>query len=294
MMSGIYEDMTVFVTGCGSFACAFVEYLLKYENPKKIRIYSRRWQNQQALKDKLKDPANVTWILGDICDLSDLDRAIYGADICVHSAAVKDIEYCRINPLYAAEINVAGSKNVVLAALKNQVSKSILISSDKAVFPTTTYGKTKALAEDIFIHANIYRGKRNVCFSVCRYGNVIGSSGSVVPKYRKLISEGAESLPLTHEDITRFWFKMENAIEFVGDSLGTMEGGEIFLPNRMPSIYIKDLCQAFGMPYHVIGLRPDEKLHEDLSENQNSGNNPYFLSVEEIKKTIKEDFSYVR
>lgn len=285
-MSGVYEDKVVFITGCGSFASAYVEYLLKYENPKKIRVFSRRWQNQQELKEKLGDPANVTWILGDICNQENLNRSMSGVDMMIHSAAIKDIEYCRINPFYAIETNVRGSQNVALAALKNKVPKSILISTDKAVFPTTTYGKTKALAEDIFTHANIYRGDRNVRLSVCRYGNVVGSSGSVVPKFKQLVKDGVKSLPLTHEDITRFWFNMEDAIEFIGESLGTMHGGETFLPENMPSIRIKDLCVALDMPYHIVGLRPDEKIHEALDGGRNSGNNLRFLTVDEIRKGL--------
>jgi UDP-N-acetylglucosamine 4,6-dehydratase len=225
------------------------------------------------------------WLTGDVRDLERLKKAFNGIDIVIHCAAMKHIQNCESDPQEALLTNVIGTNNVVEAALYRKVQKTILISTDKAVESITTYGTTKAMAEAIVIGGNKYRGMNDIRFSVCRYGNVVGSAGSVLPIFKKLIAEGAEWLPITDEKMTRFWFQMEKAVEFVLDSLDKKQGGEVFLP-KIPSIRIIDLCEAFGKPYKVVGLRCKEKIHEKLTTDYNSGDNE-FLTIEQIKRSVK-------
>lgn len=282
-----WSAKTILVTGLtGSFGTAFSHYLAK-NPPKKLICFSRGWLAQKNLRDELGDPSWARWFVGDVRDKDRLMRAFKGVDIVIHAAAIKDLDACNYNPSEAMLTNVQGTQNVVDACIENRVNKAILISTDKSIFPANTYGASKALAEKLWIHANKYAADDEIKFSVCRWGNVIGSNGSVVLVWRKLIAEGATELPLTDEQMTRYWFKMENAIQLVVDSLDKMQGGEIFTPT-MPSIWLKDLAAAFGMPYKVVGIREGEKLHEQIDEEHSSGTNPWFLTVREIKETIKD------
>lgn len=280
----IFKDKVVLITGgTGSFGTAFSKYLIDHR-PKKLIIFSRDWLKQKHLKDELGNLPWVRFFIGDVRDKDRLVRAFKGVDIVVHAAAIKDLPTCEYNPSEAMLTNVTGSQNVIDACIECGVSKSILISTDKAVNPINTYGTSKALAEKLWVNANKYSADDNIKFSVCRYGNVVGSAGSIVPVWQKLIAQGAQELPVTDERMTRFWMPMETAVKFVSDSIEFMQGGEIFVP-KMPSIRIVDLCEAFGMPYNVVGIREGEKLHEELEQGYNSGENE-FLTVEEIKKTI--------
>jgi UDP-N-acetylglucosamine 4,6-dehydratase len=202
----------------------------------------------------------------------------------IHAAAIKDLPASEYNPSEAMLTNVQGTQNVIDACIQCKVKKSILISTDKAVNPINTYGCSKAMAERLWIQANKYAACEEIAFSVCRYGNVIGSAGSIVPVWKKLIEHGAKELPVTHKDMTRFWYPMKDAIQLIIDSLKKMNGGETFIP-RIPSIRIVDLAKAFGLPYRVTGIRPGEKLHEELDQGYNSRDNKY-LTVEEIKESI--------
>lgn len=273
--------------GTGSFGKAFTKYLLANDNPTKLIIFSRDWLKQQQMCEELGNPENVRWFIGDVRDLERMKRALYGVDIVVHAAAIKDIDACTYNPFEAVQTNVIGTQNVIDACIYNNVGKAILISTDKAVNPTNTYGKTKALAESLFIDGSAYAAGHASKFAVCRYGNVIGSNGSVIPKFKQLITTGAESLPLTDGRMTRYMFPMADAIQLVYDSIIKMKGREIFIP-EMKSAYILDLIEAFGMPYHIIGIRPGEKLHETLytDEHETSETAPKY-TIKELKEIIK-------
>ena len=285
------ENKAVLITGgSGSFGIAFCEYVKENNlKPRKLVIFSRDYMKQQALKEKVGDlecmQGEGCWLTGDVRDLERLKKAFNGIDVILHAGAMKHIQNCENDPQEALLTNVIGTNNVVEAALYRKVQKTILISTDKAVESITTYGTTKAMAEALIIGGNKYRGKDDIRFSVCRYGNVAGSAGSVLPIFKKLIAEGTEYLPVTDERMTRFWFQMDKAIEFVLDSLDKMQGGEVFIP-KIPSIRIIDLCEALGKPYKVVGLRCAEKLHEKLTADYDSGTNPEFLTIEQIKESV--------
>lgn len=285
----------IFLTGgTGSFGSAFIQFLIETDNiPKQLTVYSRDWQKQYALREKLGNPSWIQWVIGDVRDLHRLKSVIHGHNLIIHAAAIKCIVTCEQNATECLLTNVIGTQNVI-DAIKSSASiqtKAILISTDKAVHPINTYGTSKKMAEKLWVNAVTPLNK----FAVCRYGNVIGSSGSVLPKYMSLIMNGVESLPVTDERMTRFWYPMEDAIKFVLDSLEKMTNNEVFIP-RIPSIRIIDLVSALNMKYHVVGLRPGEKLHEymiapdDLTNDPgySSGNNPDFLTVKQIVKSIQE------
>jgi len=282
-----WGDKTILITGMtGSFGTAFSHYLAK-KPPKKLICFSRDWLKQKNLRDELGNPSWARWFIGDVRDKDRLIRALKGVDIVIHAAAIKDLESCEYNPSEAMLTNVVGTSNVIDACIERKVSKCLFISTDKAVNPINTYGTSKAMAEKLWINANKYAADDNIKFSVCRYGNVVGSNGSVVPVWKKLIEQGVECLPITDERMTRFWFPMSDAIQFIIDSLKRMKGGEIFVP-KLPSVRITDLAAAFGKPYKVVGMRDGEKIHETMGQEYDSGNNPWFLTVDEIKETIKD------
>ncbi|MFW9969299.1 MAG: SDR family NAD(P)-dependent oxidoreductase [Candidatus Odinarchaeota archaeon] len=282
-----WTNKTILITGMtGSFGTAFSKYLLN-QNAKKVICFSRCWMKQMNLRNELDNPDNYRWFIGDIRDKDRLYRAFNNVDIVIHAAAIKDLESCEYNATEAMQINVKGTQNVIDACIDNQVKKCLFISTDKAVNPINTYGTTKALAEKLWLGANFYAATDNIKFSICRYGNVVGSNGSIVPVWKQMIANGAKELPITHEECTRFWFPMKDVVRFVEDSLNKMQGGELFIP-RLPSVRIIDLAKAFNMPYKIVGLRQGEKIHENMDYNYDSGSNPWFLTVEEIQKTIND------
>ena len=277
--------------GSGFFGTAFCMYVKKHNlNPAKLAILSRDYTKQLILKEKVGDLPCMKgagcWLTGDVRDLDRLKKAFNKIDIVIHAAAMKHIKNCQDEPEEAYLTNTVGAYNVVEAALYRKINKVLFISTDKAVEPITLYGLTKALAEGLILGGNKYKGTDDIRFSVCRYGNVIGSSGSVLPIWLKMIKEGAGYLPVTDERCTRFWYPVNDAIEFVLSSLETMRGGEVFIP-RIKSIRITDLCKALYMPYKVAGLRCNEKIHEKMDINYDSEHNE-FLTVEEIRETVKE------
>ncbi|MFA5130465.1 MAG: SDR family NAD(P)-dependent oxidoreductase [Patescibacteria group bacterium] len=283
-----FKNKSILITGgTGSLGTALCKRLLKQEC-KKIIVFSRDWQKQNELKEKLNDPPNMRWFIGDVRDLERLIMAFEMVDVVVHAAAIKCIDICEREPFEAKKTNIDGSENVILACLKRGVSKAILISTDKAVFPVNLYGLTKATAERLFIRANKLVGWKEIAFGVIRYGNVIGSNGSVVQKWRKCIESGEKELPLTDERMTRFWYRIEDAVEFILTSLDELKTGkgQIFIPNNIPSIYIKDLAKVFDMPYKIIGIRENEKLHEALDDGRTSDQNTRFLTVDEIRESL--------
>jgi UDP-N-acetylglucosamine 4,6-dehydratase (inverting) len=262
-MEDIFEGKTILLTGgTGSFGQKFVEMLLKSHNPHSIRVYSRGELKQVEMGRKFKDE-HIRYFIGDVRDRNRLYRAMNGADIVVHAAALKHVPVCEYNPIEAVNTNINGATNIIDAAIDNEVDRVLALSTDKAVQPVNLYGATKTVAEKLFIQANAYSGGRKTKFSCVRYGNVIGSSGSVVPLFLKQKETG--EITITDNDMTRFWITLEQGADLVINSINAMKGGEIFVP-KIPSMKITDLADllAPGIKRKIIGIRPGEKLHEVL------------------------------
>ena len=258
------NDKTILVTGgTGTFGRAFVKKLLSVPEIKKVIIFSRDDFKQSVMQNEIKD-GRLRYFLGDIRDFPRLERAFNGVDIVVHAAALKQVPALEYNPTEAVKTNVDGANNIVDAAIDAGVKKVIALSTDKAVNPINLYGATKLVAEKIFIAANAYGGGR-VKFSVVRYGNVIGSRGSVIPLFMKLKSRGVKEFPVTDERMTRFWMTLEESVNLVLKALEESEGEEIFVP-KISSMKIVDLARAIepDCKFKVIGIRPGEKVHEVL------------------------------
>ncbi len=254
----------VLVTGgTGSFGTTFIRRLLDEHAPASVRVLSRDELKQDDLRRRLKNDSRLRSFLGDIRSLERLTQATRGADIIVHAAALKQVPACEYNPYEAVQTNVVGAENVVSAAIANNVPKTIALSTDKAVNPVNLYGATKLCAEKIVVQGNAYAGESPSRFSCVRYGNVVGSRGSVVPLFKRQIEEGL--LTITDAAMTRFWITLEQAVDFVIESLARMQGGEVYVP-RIPSMRIVDLAEAMapGIEHQTIGIRPGEKVHEVL------------------------------
>ncbi len=262
------NDKTILVTGgTGSFGKAFVEHILDNYKPKSLRIFSRDELKQWEMSERLKQHAGfdrLRFFLGDIRDKARLYRAFEGVDVVIHAAAMKQVPASEYNPFEAIKTNIIGSTNVIDAALEAEVDKVVALSTDKASLPINLYGATKLCADKLFIHANNYTGPRRTRFSVVRYGNVIGSRGSVVPVFLEQAKQGGV-LTITHKDMTRFWMSVGEAVSFVLSSLFLMQGGELFIP-KISSMKVVDLAKAISpnAKLKFIGIRPGEKLHESL------------------------------
>jgi UDP-N-acetylglucosamine 4,6-dehydratase len=255
------REKTVLVTGgTGSFGRQFVELVLAECQPKKVIVLSRDELKQYEMAQRLTD-GRVRFFLGDVRDPERLSRAFRGVDVVVHAAALKQIPAAEYNPFEAIKTNVLGAENVVSAALDAGVEKVIALSTDKAASPINLYGATKLCSDKLFIAANAYSGGKEPRCSVVRYGNVVGSRGSVIPLFRQKAKEG--KIPITDPRMTRFWITLEQGVRFVIACLARMHGGELFVP-KIPSMRILDLAEAVapGVPTEVVGLRPGEKLHE--------------------------------
>jgi UDP-N-acetylglucosamine 4,6-dehydratase len=280
----MFNDKSILITGgTGSLGTALCK-LFQNDPPKRLIIFSSGPEKQLDLKQEMGNPPWMRFFVGNVRDPDRLNMAFEDVDYVIHAAAIKFIDVCEKEPEETLKTNVIGTQNVISAALNQGVRKVLLISTDKAVNPINTYGTSKAMAERLIINANSLTGWKNIKFSVVRYGNVVGSRGSVVPVWRRLIEQGETELPVTHEEMTRFWYPMDDACRFVIDSLEKMQGREMFIP-KIKSIKITDLAAAFGKPYKVVGIRKGEKLHEELDQGYNSRDNEY-LTVEEIKGTI--------
>lgn len=269
------DNKTILLTGgCGSFGQEFVRVALKEHNPKSIRVYDNRELALVQMQREFKDD-RIRFFLGDIRDKDRLSRAMNGADVVVHAAALKHVPVCEYNPIEAIRTNIDGSVNVIEAALNNSAQKAILISTDKAVQPANLYGATKMVAEKLFVQGNSYTGERKTVFSVARYGNVFGSSGSIVPLFKEQGKNG--EVTITDEKMTRFWISLEEGVNFVIRSIDSMKGGEIFIP-KIPSMKIIDLAEAIAptAKKKIIGMRPGEKLHELLLTFEESKNTKEF------------------
>ncbi|MBN2299081.1 MAG: UDP-N-acetylglucosamine 4,6-dehydratase (inverting) [Deltaproteobacteria bacterium] len=259
----IFDDKTILVTGgTGSFGKKFLEILLKEKKPKSVRIFSRGELLQMEMNNAFND-SRLRFLIGDVRDRGRLYRALNGVDIVVHAAALKQVPTCEYNPLEAVKTNIDGSMNIIEAAIDNSVEKVMAISTDKAVHPVNLYGATKMVAEKLFVQANTYTGTRNTKFSVVRYGNVVGSRGSVIPLFREQARTG--QITITDKRMTRFWLTLDQGVRFVIQSLEMMKGGEVFVP-KIPSMKITELAEvvAPGTTMTEIGIRAGEKLHEVL------------------------------
>ena len=257
------NNKTILVTGgVGSFGQEFVRIVLKEQNPRSIRVYDHDELKSVEMERKFQDP-RLRFFVGDVRDKDRLNRAMNGVDVVVHTAALKHVPICEYNPIEAVKTNIEGTVRVIDAAIDNNVEKTILISTDKAVHPVNMYGATKMVAEKLFVQGNAYTGSRNVKFSCARYGNVIASNGSVIPLFQEQKKTG--EITITDENMTRFWITLEQGVQFVIQSIENMEGGEIFIP-KIPSMKLTDLADAIalGIKQRITGIRPGEKLHETL------------------------------
>ena len=258
----LHNKVILLTGGTGSFGNKFTEIALKEHNPKTIRIFSRGEKKQLDMMNKFNDD-RLRFFIGDVRDKDRLHRAMAGADIVVHAAALKQVPACEYNPIEAVRTNVDGAINVIDTAIDNEVDRVMAISTDKAVHPVNLYGATKMTAEKLFVQGNSYSGKIKTKFSCVRYGNVIGSRGSVIPLFLEQKKKGV--ITITDEKMTRFWIKLEQGAEFVINCIDRMKGGEIFVP-KIPSMKIIDLSESIApnAEKKVIGIRPGEKIHEIL------------------------------
>jgi UDP-N-acetylglucosamine 4,6-dehydratase len=331
------QGKNVLVTGgTGSFGRQFIRTLLESARPSRVVVYSRDELKQFEMEQEI-NAVEMRYFIGDVRDRDRLCQAMKGVDYVVHAAALKQVRAAEYNPMECIKTNIHGAENVIHAAIANEVEKVIALSTDKAANPINLYGATKLASDKLFAAANNVTGGHRTTFSIVRYGNVVGSRGSVVPVFRKLIADGAEFLPITDERMTRFWITLQQGIGFVFKSFERMHGGEVFVP-QIPSVRIMDLAQAMApeLPRKLVGIRPGEKLHEvmcpaddshltlkfedhfviqpairfhhadtDYSVNSlgesgeqvesgfeyNSGTNPIFLSIEEIRE-VNENAGY--
>ncbi len=283
----MFENRTILITGgTGSFGKRFAKEILKY-NPSKVIIYSRDELKQFEMAQEFND-ARMRYFIGDVRDKERLIRAMEGVDYVVHAAALKQVPIAEYNPMEAIKTNVIGAQNIIDASIENGVKKVIVLSTDKAANPINLYGATKLASDKLFIAGNNIVGSKEIAFSVVRYGNVVGSRGSVVPYFKKLIQEGAKYLPITDPRMTRFWITLDEGVELVLKSFKRMQGGEIFVP-KLPSMKIVDLAQALApdLPIKVVGIRPGEKLHEVMCPKDDSHLTLEFKDHFVIKPTIK-------
>lgn len=278
----ILGGSSILITGgTGSFGKAFLRHVLDKFDPHRVVIFSRDELKQYEVRQMFGDDPRLRWFIGDVRDRFRLTRAMHGVDYVVHAAALKQVDTAEYNPFEYVQTNVGGSQNVVEAAIDSGVKKVVALSTDKASSPINLYGATKLVADKLFISANHYAAHHPTRFSVVRYGNVMGSRGSVVPLFRRLAAEG-KSLPITDKRMTRFWITLEQAVRFVVDSFEIMHGGELYVP-RIPSMRILDLVEAVApnSPTYEIGIRPGEKLHEEM------------IAPDESRRTLRFPDRYV-
>jgi UDP-N-acetylglucosamine 4,6-dehydratase/5-epimerase len=259
----MFDNKVVLVTGgTGSFGRAFVRRLLADHKPRKIIVFSRDELKQYEMAQVFTDKA-LRFLIGDVRDERRLAQAFQDVDFVVHAAALKHVPIAEYNPFECIRTNVYGGQNVINAAIETGVKKVVALSTDKAANPVNLYGASKLASDKLFVAGNNMVGGRPTRFSVVRYGNVVGSRGSVVPFFRKLVKDGATDLPITDPRMTRFWITLDQGVEFVLAAFARMHGGEIFVP-KIPSARITDLAEAVGpaLPHRLVGIRPGEKLHE--------------------------------
>lgn len=324
------NDKSVLITGgTGSFGKRYTRTILERYKPDRLIVYSRDELKQYEMQQHFDAPC-MRYFIGDVRDGERLSQAMKGVDYVIHAAALKQVPAAEYNPMECIKTYIHGAENVIKSAIENNVNQVIALSTDKAANPINLYGATKLASDKLFVAANNVVGKGRTRFGVVRYGNVVGSRGSVVPFFKKMLADEAEWLPITHEEMTRFWITLQQGVDFVLKTFQRMQGGEIFVP-KIPSVRIMDVAEAYapGLETRIVGIRPGEKLHEimcpaddshltlefddhyvlqptikfyngetDYSLNAvgevgqkvqqgfeyHSGNNPEFLSVDEIRE----------
>ena len=276
-----WKNQTILITGgTGSFGKKFTKIALEEKGPKKIIIFSRDELKQHEMRVHGYEHPTLRYFIGDVRDRERLVRALHGVDIVVHAAALKQVPACEYNPMEAIKTNIMGTTNVVEAALDAGVKKVMTISTDKAVNPVNLYGATKLAAEKLTVQSNNYAAGTATRYSCVRYGNVVGSRGSVVPLFLKQRATG--TVTITDERMTRFWLSLEQGVRFVMNCIGQMEGGEVFVP-KIPSTKIVDLANAIvpNAKMNIIGIRPGEKVHEVL------------ISEDEARNTVEQEHMFI-
>ncbi len=269
----MFDNKSIMVTGgTGSFGRKFIAALLKRHKPARVVVFSRDELKQFEMQQEFSAPC-MRYFLGDVRDRERLLQAMRGIDLVVHTAALKQVPAAEYNPSECIRTNVNGAENVIHAALSSNVAKVVALSTDKAASPINLYGATKLLSDKLFVAANNIAGARTTRFAVVRYGNVVGSRGSVLPLFSRLIAQGAGELPITDPRMTRFWITLDQGVDFVLKGFARMYGGELFVP-KIPSLRITDLGRAMApaLPQRTIGIRPGEKLHELMIPRDDSLN----------------------
>jgi UDP-N-acetylglucosamine 4,6-dehydratase/5-epimerase len=285
----MFDNQSILISGgTGSFGKQYVKTLLMNYSPKKIIVYSRDELKQFEMQQTFNQSV-MRYFIGDVRDCDRLKQAMNGVDYVIHAAALKQVPAAEYNPMECIKTNIHGAENVIKAALSNNVKKVMALSTDKAANPINLYGATKLASDKLFVAANNMSGGHDTRFSVVRYGNVVGSRGSVVPFFLKLLKEGVvDALPITHPDMTRFWITLQQGVDFVLKGFERMHGGEIFIP-KIPSVRIMDLTQSLapGYPTKIIGIRPGEKLHEIMCPADDSHLTLEFEDHYVIRPTIQ-------
>ena len=310
----MFNNSNILITGgTGSFGTAFAKNILKKFKPKRLVIYSRGEDRQRKMALQFSKYKNIRFFIGDVRDKERLRIAINDIDYIIHAAALKQVPAAEYNPIECIKTNIQGAENIISVSLEKNVKKVIALSTDKAVNPVNLYGATKLASDKLFISANSYVGNKNLSFSVVRYGNVIGSTGSIIPIFLD-INKTSKPFPITDKEMTRFWIRLDEAIDFVVNSFKVMRGGEIFVP-KIPSCKIIDIAKAINpkKKLNYIGIRPGEKMHELMTSADESHLvlefKKYFLITPtiinssklefykkdkngEIGKNVEKDFSY--
>lgn len=269
----MFKNKTILVTGgTGSFGQMFVKYFLNKHSIKKIIIYSRNEYNQFSMSEDFKKyKKKLRFFIGDVRDIERLKMALNDVDYVVHAAALKHVNIAEYNPQEFVKTNINGAENVITACIEKNIKKVVALSTDKAVNPINLYGSTKLASDKLFVAANNLVGKKKTIFSIVRYGNVINSSGSVIPYFKKIIEQKKNFLPITDKRMTRFVIKLIDGVQFVEKAFLRMQGGEVFIP-KSPSVKIMDLANAINqkIPKKIVGIRPGEKIHESLFSKDES------------------------
>lgn len=284
----MFNNKSILITGgTGSFGHQYVRTLLALYRPKRLIILSRDELKQYEMQQEFNDPC-MRYFIGDVRDADRLQQAFKDVDYVIHAAALKQVPAAEYNPMECIKTNIHGAENVIRAAIANNVSKVIALSTDKAANPINLYGATKLASDKLFVAANNIVGSGKTRFAAVRYGNVVGSRGSVVPFFKGLVSSGATALPITHPDMTRFWISLQEGVDFVLKNFSRMQGGEIFVP-KIPSINITDIAQAYapGLSHDIVGIRPGEKMHEIMCPSDDSHHTLEFEDHFVITPSIK-------
>ena len=281
----MFNNKSILITGgTGSFGKKFTQMIFDQYKPKKVVILSRDEMKQWEMSQNYIDNKNIRFLIGDVRDKDRLYRAFNGIDIVIHAAANKIVPIAERDPFECVKTNIDGAKNVIDAAIDCKVKKVVAISTDKASSPSNLYGATKMVSDHLFVNANNYVGKKNTKFSVVRYGNVMGSRGSVIPLFLKMTKKNSKSIPITDSDMTRFMITLEEGVKFVWMSLEKMKGGEIFV-KKLPSMKVVEIAKTIApnIKQKIVGKRPGEKIHEQMISVDDSDytleNKDYYIIV---------------